>query len=126
MCIRDRYNVSLRGTGYVAVTTKGDPVVLDVAGAGTLAISASTTIDGTLQAKGSAAPAVNTAAANYTIDVNGDSAPPVSSSASITLIQISTGPKPRASPRLSCCAWPHDNFPFSSLPSARWVWRPSL
>lgn len=26
------YNVSLRGTGYVAVTTKGDPVALDVAG----------------------------------------------------------------------------------------------
>jgi uncharacterized protein (AIM24 family) len=25
------YNVSLRGTGYVAVTTKGDPVALDVA-----------------------------------------------------------------------------------------------
>lgn len=31
------YNVSLRGTGYVAVTTKGDPVVLDVAGAPTYA-----------------------------------------------------------------------------------------
>ena len=26
------YNVSLRGTGYVAITTKGDPVALDVAG----------------------------------------------------------------------------------------------
>jgi uncharacterized protein (AIM24 family) len=31
------YNVVLRGTGYVAVTTKGDPVVLDVAGAPTFA-----------------------------------------------------------------------------------------
>lgn len=31
------YNVSLRGTGYVAVTTKGDPVALDVAGAPTFA-----------------------------------------------------------------------------------------
>lgn len=29
------YNVALRGTGYVAVTTKGDPVSLDVAGAPT-------------------------------------------------------------------------------------------
>lgn len=29
------YNVSLRGTGYVAVTTKGEPVVLDVASAPT-------------------------------------------------------------------------------------------
>jgi uncharacterized protein (AIM24 family) len=29
------YNVSLRGTGYVAITTKGDPVALDVAGAPT-------------------------------------------------------------------------------------------
>jgi uncharacterized protein (AIM24 family) len=31
------FNVSLRGTGYVAVTTKGEPVVLDVAGAPTYA-----------------------------------------------------------------------------------------
>ena len=31
------YNVSLRGTGYVAVTTKGDPVALDVSGAPTYA-----------------------------------------------------------------------------------------
>jgi uncharacterized protein (AIM24 family) len=31
------FNVSLRGTGYVAVTTKGDPVALDVAGAPTFA-----------------------------------------------------------------------------------------
>ena len=31
------FNVSLRGTGYVAVTTKGDPVCLDVAGAPTYA-----------------------------------------------------------------------------------------
>lgn len=31
------YNVSLRGTGYVAVTTKGDPVCLDVAGSPTFA-----------------------------------------------------------------------------------------
>ena len=31
------FNVSLRGTGYVAVTTKGDPVALDVAGANTFA-----------------------------------------------------------------------------------------
>ena len=29
------YNVSLRGTGYVAVTTKGDPVALDVSGSPT-------------------------------------------------------------------------------------------
>ncbi|MPV35846.1 AIM24 family protein [Georgenia subflava] len=29
------YNVSLRGTGYVAITTKGEPVALDVAGAPT-------------------------------------------------------------------------------------------
>ena len=29
------YNVSLRGTGYVAVTTEGEPVALDVAGAPT-------------------------------------------------------------------------------------------
>ena len=29
------YNVTLRGTGYVAITTKGDPVALDVAGAPT-------------------------------------------------------------------------------------------
>ncbi|GAA3603684.1 hypothetical protein GCM10022199_04260 [Marihabitans asiaticum] len=29
------YNVSLRGSGYVAITTKGDPVALDVAGAPT-------------------------------------------------------------------------------------------
>jgi uncharacterized protein (AIM24 family) len=29
------YNVSLRGTGYVAITTKGDPVALDVASAPT-------------------------------------------------------------------------------------------
>lgn len=29
------YNVSLRGTGYVAVTTKGDPIALDVASAPT-------------------------------------------------------------------------------------------
>lgn len=29
------YNVSLQGTGYVAVTTSGDPVALDVAGAPT-------------------------------------------------------------------------------------------
>jgi len=31
------FNVELRGTGYVAVTTKGDPVALDVAGAPTFA-----------------------------------------------------------------------------------------
>ena len=31
------YNVSLRGTGYVAVTTKGDPVALDVTAAPTFA-----------------------------------------------------------------------------------------
>src|SRR5690606_15502248 len=31
------YNVALRGTGYVAITTKGDSVVLDVAGAPTFA-----------------------------------------------------------------------------------------
>ncbi|MBM6403383.1 AIM24 family protein [Phycicoccus sp. CSK15P-2] len=31
------YNVSLRGTGYVAVTTKGDPVALDVASSPTYA-----------------------------------------------------------------------------------------
>ena len=31
------YNVSLRGTGYVAVTTEGDPVALDVAGSPTFA-----------------------------------------------------------------------------------------
>ena len=31
------YNVSLRGTGYVAVTSKGDPVALDVASARTFA-----------------------------------------------------------------------------------------
>lgn len=31
------YNVELRGTGYVAVTTKGEPVALDVAGAPTFA-----------------------------------------------------------------------------------------
>ncbi len=31
------FNVSLRGTGYVAVTTKGDPVALDVGGAPTFA-----------------------------------------------------------------------------------------
>ncbi|EYR64355.1 hypothetical protein N866_12030 [Actinotalea ferrariae CF5-4] len=31
------YNVSLRGTGYVAVTTKGEPVALDVSGAPTFA-----------------------------------------------------------------------------------------
>ena len=31
------FNVSLRGTGYVAVTTKGDPVALDVGGAATFA-----------------------------------------------------------------------------------------
>jgi uncharacterized protein (AIM24 family) len=31
------YNVSLRGTGYVAVTTKGDPIALDVATAPTFA-----------------------------------------------------------------------------------------
>jgi uncharacterized protein (AIM24 family) len=31
------YNVSLRGTGYVAVTTKGDPIALDVASAPTFA-----------------------------------------------------------------------------------------
>lgn len=29
------YNVSLRGTGYVAITTKGEPVALDVAGSPT-------------------------------------------------------------------------------------------
>ena len=29
------YNVALRGTGYVAVTTKGDPVALDVSGSPT-------------------------------------------------------------------------------------------
>lgn len=31
------YNVTLRGTGYVALTTKGEPVVLDVSGAPTFA-----------------------------------------------------------------------------------------
>jgi uncharacterized protein (AIM24 family) len=31
------YNVSLRGTGYVAVTTKGEPIALDVAGSSTFA-----------------------------------------------------------------------------------------
>ena len=31
----DLYNMSLRGTGYVAVTTKGDPVALDVSSAPT-------------------------------------------------------------------------------------------
>ncbi|GAA4424304.1 hypothetical protein GCM10023169_20830 [Georgenia halophila] len=31
------YNVSLQGTGYVAVTTKGDPIALDVAGSPTFA-----------------------------------------------------------------------------------------
>ena len=31
----DLYNVTLRGTGYVALTTKGDPVALDVASAPT-------------------------------------------------------------------------------------------
>lgn len=31
------YNVELRGTGYVAVTTKGEPVALDVGGAPTFA-----------------------------------------------------------------------------------------
>jgi len=32
-----RYNVAMRGTGYVAVTTKGNPVALDVASAPTFA-----------------------------------------------------------------------------------------
>ena len=32
---RDLFNVSLRGTGFVAVTTKGEPVALDVASAPT-------------------------------------------------------------------------------------------
>lgn len=32
-----RYNVALRGTGYVAVTTKGEPVALDVGSAPTFA-----------------------------------------------------------------------------------------
>jgi uncharacterized protein (AIM24 family) len=31
------YNVSLKGTGYVAITTKGDPIALDVAGSPTFA-----------------------------------------------------------------------------------------
>jgi uncharacterized protein (AIM24 family) len=31
------YNVSLRGTGYVAITTKGDPIALDVSGSPTFA-----------------------------------------------------------------------------------------
>jgi uncharacterized protein (AIM24 family) len=31
------YNVSLKGTGYVAVTTKGDPIALDVSGSPTFA-----------------------------------------------------------------------------------------
>jgi uncharacterized protein (AIM24 family) len=31
------YNVALRGTGYVAVTTKGDPIALDVASSPTFA-----------------------------------------------------------------------------------------
>jgi uncharacterized protein (AIM24 family) len=31
------YNVALRGTGYVAITTKGDPIALDVAGSATFA-----------------------------------------------------------------------------------------
>jgi uncharacterized protein (AIM24 family) len=31
------FNVALRGTGYVAITTKGDPVALDVSGAPTFA-----------------------------------------------------------------------------------------
>jgi uncharacterized protein (AIM24 family) len=31
------YNISLQGTGYVAVLTKGEPVVLDIAGAPTFA-----------------------------------------------------------------------------------------
>ncbi len=66
-------------------TGAGSLLWLDVTGAGTLGVSASTTIDVTLQAKGAAAPAVNLAAANYTVDVNGDGVPPVSSSASITL-----------------------------------------
>lgn len=35
MMTGDLYNVSLRGTGYVAVTTRGEPVALDVASAPT-------------------------------------------------------------------------------------------
>lgn len=66
-------------------TGAGSLLWLDVTGPGNLAISDTITIDVTLEAKGAAAPAVNTAVANYTVDVNGDSAPPVSSSASITL-----------------------------------------
>jgi uncharacterized protein (AIM24 family) len=31
------FNVALRGTGYVAITTKGDPIALDVAGSATFA-----------------------------------------------------------------------------------------
>jgi uncharacterized protein (AIM24 family) len=31
------YNVSLRGTGYVAITTKGEPIALDVSGSPTFA-----------------------------------------------------------------------------------------
>lgn len=66
-------------------TGAGSLLWLDVTGSGTLAVAASTTIDVTLQAKGAADPAINTAATNYTVDVNGDDVPPVSSSASITL-----------------------------------------
>ncbi|MES2598541.1 MAG: SdrD B-like domain-containing protein, partial [Verrucomicrobiota bacterium] len=59
----------------------------DITGAGNLAVGApAITIDVTLKAKGAAAPAINSASANYSVDVNGDPVPAVSSNATITLV----------------------------------------
>jgi uncharacterized repeat protein (TIGR01451 family) len=64
----------------------GSLLWLDVTGTGNLAVGSSITIDVTFTAKGAAAPAVNLAKAEYTVDVNGDSAPPRTSTATITLL----------------------------------------
>ncbi len=63
----------------------------DITGAGSLAPSASVTIDVTLKAKGGCNPGDNVAAVNYAVDVNGDPVPPASATADVTTLAASIG-----------------------------------
>ncbi len=58
----------------------------DITGPGSLAASASQTIDVTLQAKGSCDPGNNLAAVDYAVDDNGDPVPPASGNAGVTTV----------------------------------------
>ena len=71
---------------YVSATVVPDSVAagsllwLDLTGAGSLAAGGVLTVDVTLRVTGSANPGLNTATANYSVDVNGDPVPPAGSS----------------------------------------------